>query len=441
MLSVLAAVMVIPFAADAAATPSVDTSFGGGSITPKVFPNGKWRQVARGAVLQTDGKVVVAMSLSEKFKRRTRRPVLRYDADGTLDRSYGKNGVAWFGVPGAKFMGLSGIELQADGKTLVTGHSFKTLNSVPEFFIVRLTTAGALDKSFGKSGVTRLVRPDAGFDEPVDVHPREDGSTILTYIASDKEDLPTLDLIRLAPDGRIDSSYGNKGTKSIDLGLDEYFIEIPEIDIVGDDAFVLLNGEPDEGTLPCRVIRTNISSNGGPVATFGTGGVVEFGEETKKTIPYCSGLTRTADGGVAVSGWSYVDYRRVPVKGFVYKLLASGSPDLSFGVAGKLTGNSRDRFWKITETEDRSFLVVGARQDKSTDQLFQKMRGLARLVGAQGTLANIFPTGVVPETSQYFSKQLDHRDNGNLAIYSNEDASYGYGSQRVALTRIVKFTN
>jgi uncharacterized delta-60 repeat protein len=435
----LAAISIVPFAAEAGATPVVDKSFGGGTITPKVFPSDKWAQVARGAVLQADGKVVVAMALSTKFKRRAKRPVLRYNADGTRDKSYGTNGVAWLGVPGAKFVSLTGINLQPDGKTLVAGLAFKREYKEFDFFIARLLGNGRLDRSFGKGGITRLDAGIAGLEGKVGVHPRSDGTTFLTYLDTENSEFGELDVVRLEVDGRIDPSYGSKGVKSVDLVSGEYFLEVPEVAIVGDDAFVLVNQDFDSDDSPCTLLRTNISSNGGPVATFGNGGRVEFGRESTKTSPRCSGLATTSDGGVAVSGWSYEGIPNAKPKGFIYKFQANGSPDPTFGVAGKLTGANKDYFTKIAQVADGGFLAVGGRQLKGPDAVYPNLRGSARPVSSTGTFADIFPAGVVPNTPQAFATQLDHRANGNLALYVSEQVYLD--KKRVQYTRIVKFTN
>jgi uncharacterized delta-60 repeat protein len=64
---------------------SRDTSFGRDGAAQSIAWTG-WRQVAWGIALQPDGKIVVAGTDSGVFM------VVRYNADGSLDKSFGTNG-------------------------------------------------------------------------------------------------------------------------------------------------------------------------------------------------------------------------------------------------------------------------------------------------------------------------------------------------------------
>ena len=160
----VACAFILSAAAPAGATPALDTAFSGGVVTPKVFPEGKQRQVARGTALQPDGKVVVAMGLATGYGRRAQRPVMRFNKDGTPDQSFGTNGTAWFGLKGAKRMGLVGVAIQPDGKLLVSGARYAHMKGDGEWFIARLNPDGQLDTTYGASGERRIANSYHGGD-------------------------------------------------------------------------------------------------------------------------------------------------------------------------------------------------------------------------------------------------------------------------------------
>ena len=92
--------------------------------------------VAGAAVaIQPDGKVVVAGSSAQKVA------LVRYRSDGSLDPSFGRNGVVTTDGGYA-----SALALQPDGRIVVAG---TTAASPSQFLVARYTAKGALDRTFG----------------------------------------------------------------------------------------------------------------------------------------------------------------------------------------------------------------------------------------------------------------------------------------------------
>jgi uncharacterized delta-60 repeat protein len=88
-------------------------------------------------VVQPDGKIVVSGWTNESV-------VVRYNADGTLDNSFGNGGIAHLGA-GAP---ARDVTVQSDGKVVVAGSA----GSTNLFSIVRLNPSGSLDSTFGSNG-------------------------------------------------------------------------------------------------------------------------------------------------------------------------------------------------------------------------------------------------------------------------------------------------
>nr|MDQ3322804.1 FG-GAP-like repeat-containing protein [Acidobacteriota bacterium] len=89
--------------------------------------------------LQPDGKILIGGSFSV-YNGATRARIARLNADGSLDTTFN------FSDRTANI--VFDIKLQPDGKIL-GGGSFSNINSPPSAGIVRLTTNGSLDSSFG----------------------------------------------------------------------------------------------------------------------------------------------------------------------------------------------------------------------------------------------------------------------------------------------------
>jgi uncharacterized delta-60 repeat protein len=119
---------------------SFDSTFGsGGSVVPD-GPFGK-------AILQPDGKIVVdGSSLYITYQ-----PIVRrYNSDGSIDPSFSASFDPEFFWPGD-------MMLAADGKVVVTGNAPNSTTGRSDFAVIRLTSHGAFDQSFGVGG--RAVFP------------------------------------------------------------------------------------------------------------------------------------------------------------------------------------------------------------------------------------------------------------------------------------------
>jgi uncharacterized delta-60 repeat protein len=138
-------------AADQRLAGGLDPSFGsGGLVTSKAAG-------IAGIAVQPDGKIVVAGTTGDLSFL-----LARYLPDGSLDPSFGDGGYVETQVGGWGF--ASSIALQPDGKIVVAGGSYQGESSNPEvleeFSLVRYNPNGSLDTSFGTDGIASTVIPE-----------------------------------------------------------------------------------------------------------------------------------------------------------------------------------------------------------------------------------------------------------------------------------------
>jgi uncharacterized delta-60 repeat protein len=130
------------------ANGSLDTSFNGtGKLTTDFGGDGNAE--GRSVAVQTDGKIVVVgyatAGNTEKFA------LARYNADGTLDTSFGDSGRVMTDV-GISGSNATGVALQEDGKIVVAGYAVNNSGTDYDFACVRYNTDGKVDQSFGDGG-------------------------------------------------------------------------------------------------------------------------------------------------------------------------------------------------------------------------------------------------------------------------------------------------
>src|SRR5207249_7126704 len=135
-------------------TPDITNLVGGtGLVTTDV--NAFRDDLAFAVVRQpADGKII---AVGTSFTTPASIVVIRYNADGTRDSTFGSNGITVTSLPSADASAFAAT-LQADGKLLVAGRSCP-LSGVSSFLLLRYNTAGApgtagtLDASFGTGGI------------------------------------------------------------------------------------------------------------------------------------------------------------------------------------------------------------------------------------------------------------------------------------------------
>ena len=141
----------------------LDPSFGGkGVVTLHVGPPGAGA-VASAVAVQSDGKIVVAgrtrfdCDLDDPSCARIRQAVVaRFDADGSLDPSFGTGGILLLDAGEAYTeIAQGGLALEPSGRIVVGGNT-ESPDGPRYTFVARLTAAGALDVDFGHGGVTLI---------------------------------------------------------------------------------------------------------------------------------------------------------------------------------------------------------------------------------------------------------------------------------------------
>jgi uncharacterized delta-60 repeat protein len=122
---------------------SLDSSFGSGG---QLLIHGNTAGPAFAVAIQPDGKILAAAPDSLRLK------VFRFNANGSIDNTFGSNGAATILAAGIFLPpAAGGIVLQPDGKILVaTGR-----------IVARLLTNGQLDSTFGSNGAAPTVGGDS----------------------------------------------------------------------------------------------------------------------------------------------------------------------------------------------------------------------------------------------------------------------------------------
>jgi uncharacterized delta-60 repeat protein len=175
----------------------LDRGFGTrGTVVTRLDGGGGFADVA----VQPDGKILAAGGVGPG-----RFVLARYEPDGRPDSSFGDGGkvVTAFGPSDDD---ASAAAIQADGKIVIGGfHMIGTADNAPRVLaLVRYTPDGRLDPSFGRGG--KVVKKNRGGAAGIAI--QHDGRIVVLALQSPRQTSFALVLLRFMPDGSPETGFG-----------------------------------------------------------------------------------------------------------------------------------------------------------------------------------------------------------------------------------------
>lgn len=301
---------------------SLDPTFGGSGV---VFTTIGTHSEAQDLAIQSDGKIIVA-GTSSQASTYDDFAVARYLPDGTLDEDFGTDGVVTttFGPAGSMEEARS-VELYGDGRIVAAG------KSNDDVALVRYLANGTLDPAFGTGGKVK-INLGSSFDQIVNMALQPDGKIVATVYTGTAN---AFTLIRLTTTGSLDPSFGTAGKATFTLPIGSgggYSLALLA------DGKILVGGSSDTtpgivfGPPPgAEFALVRFNADGSIDSTFGSGGLV-----VSPTGPYDQVVESFAlqdDGFIIAAGTS----RDTPNSGFVLvRFQPDGTRDPSFGTGGRV---------------------------------------------------------------------------------------------------------
>jgi uncharacterized delta-60 repeat protein len=305
-------------------TPDITNLVGGtGLVTTEV--SSSQDDVAFAVVRQpVDGKII---AVGTSFTTPARIVVIRYNADGTLDSTFGNGGITVTSLPSADASAFAAT-LQADGKLLVAGRSCPFSGS-SSFLLLRYNTAGApgtpgtLDTGFGTGGIVTTSIPSGVSTSANAV--ALNGTNILLAGHSQIGGRFVIALAQYDSSGVLDSTFGSGGIVTTPVGsLDA---DAAALAVQGDGKIVVagLAGNAVSQIWDVALLRYN--TNGTLDLPFGgtnTGMVVtDIGSSSN----YANAVALQADGKIVVAGNAFVNSFAATSDIAVLRYNTDGTPD------------------------------------------------------------------------------------------------------------------
>jgi uncharacterized delta-60 repeat protein len=280
--------------------------------------------------------------------------LVRYTTDGGFDVGFGAgeedgtaNGVVNISLGDGNDFGTA-VTAQADGKLLVAGYHED--GSSTNMVVIRVNADGTLDQSFGiaddgtESGIVNISLGD-GNDIARDIAVQADGKIIVAGDSVTADGSANIIVARLNADGSVDESFGQSedgtpnGFIAYSLGNGD---DKANALVLQADGKIVISGNRIAEDGSSNIIVARYDASGVPDATFGASGddgtpegfinlSLGDGNEVARDVAV------QADGKIAIAGDS------VTADGssnfILARLNADGTPDDSFGVADDGTPN------------------------------------------------------------------------------------------------------
>src|SRR5438093_6849648 len=255
-----------------AADGDLDPTFGtGGTVMTGLNHS---TDIANAVAVQADGKLVV---VGQTYKNNDYTgedfAVARYNTDGTLDSTFGTRGKVRTDFPGLAAV-PSSVVIQADGKIVVAGGAFPLFTFLGNFEVVRYNPNGSLDTSFGDGGIVTTIFPEGSY--AFDLALQADGKIIaagtvfVDFNPGDQSDTDFA-LARYNPDGTPDATFGNGGQVSTDfLGFEDDAFSV----LIQPDGKIIAVGSANDPATFYDFAAVRYFSNGTIDTTFGVAGKV-----------------------------------------------------------------------------------------------------------------------------------------------------------------------
>jgi uncharacterized delta-60 repeat protein len=377
--------------------------------------------------LQPDGKMV---AVGESANADRHSIVRRYLPDGTLDASFGNQGLVY--LQPAWNDGLIDVLVLPDGKILAVGNQVVQtpvpggISITGKPFMLRLKSNGEADSTFGVNGIHPLDILDAYQDTQLAALVRlADGRIVAGGTIASGSNLRQMALVCLKADGTYDTSFGNNGLEAYtaEAGEDAIFFDMGVVE--GSKIIMTGSSGPASLTMPpnTRMALINANGDGSLNTAFGTGGA---------TVVQLTSGGNTYDMGRRVE---VQDNGKILIGGGASTKLAiarfniNGTLDQSFALGGILVDATRPPVEDLKTMTDGQILVSGLLRttggNNNTDVNLSRFSATGAVDPSFGTGGNMVLTHSASDRAYHMLQQPD----GKIVLSGHTvDASSGKAS-------------
>lgn len=385
----------------------------------------------RGVAIQSDGKIVAVGDDNENSLF----AVVRYTTAGALDASFGVGGI----VLTSEFSETNvarAVAIQSDGKIVVAGDGWDGTRNV--WAVVRYNTDGTIDTGFGVSGIRTIAFIGSGSTKNAycyAVKIQSDGKIVLagSSVVGTTTDFT---FARLTTSGALDAGFATsgKGTLSTYSGND-YATSIA----IQPDGKIILTGPSNTDWAAVR-----LTTAGAADTSFGVAGIAALDVGTGNNAGNGVFCALQSDGSIVLAG-----YFSASAALGVARISSTGALDAGFGTAGFTAVGLADgsaRATAVVVLGDDKIIAAGYALTEFSDRMMRvvKLTAAGAMDSAFGTSGvldfNAGPNlqGIDDPRPIYLSQanSVAIQSDGKILLTGYADSGNAAGSYNFAIARI-----
>lgn len=328
----------------------LDLTFGnGGTVIYPVNTLESYQDV----VMQDDQKII-ALGMSFNSSYVSTAYVMRFMPDGSLDPSFGENGIFTHSLNFEA--NLYTCVINSQGKIIVAGST--TDYNDYRILLLQLNTDGTLDSSFGDAGVVvENVSPAVGYFENFasDIALDANENILISGSSYSENYILRPVVLRFTANGDLDTTFGEAGVASGPTGE-------------GASAFQAVLVQPDGKIVAAGFFGYTVFWTVLMVARFNEDGTLDttFSEDGYMQHSYSGNEDRgfsaelTPEGNILVAGFTITN--ATGYSAILMQVTDTGEIDMNFGNSGIAEGNIGDFDFAddLAVLNDGTILVVGS---------------------------------------------------------------------------------
>lgn len=345
---------------------TLDASFGNNGTVATDF-GGFHNNEAHALAFQSDGRIIVAGSAFPSVNpyQSSNFALARYNADGSLDTSFGVNGMVTTNINASSSDSIAAVLIQSDGKIVAVGSSDNNIQYNSLFVLARYNPNGTLDSGFGNNGIVMTDIP-GGPEGPSGAVLLPDGR--ITVVGTWNSNYYAL--ARYLTNGNLDNTFGSNGTAVTPVSTVYGCCDASGGMILQPDGKVVVTGytwynTPSFGT-NYDMVLARFNTDGSLDTGFGTGGRV-FTDLGGGTNDLARDIVRQADDGkMIIAGYTHRYNATVGQMQYEFALArynSDGTIDTQFGSNGSaitdFNNGSNDLAFALTLQSDGKVVAVG----------------------------------------------------------------------------------
>ena len=282
-----------------------DLQFGGNNNGFSIISALNKGGIGQDIALLPDGKILVTGAAANLAAQKFDFGLYRFNANGTLDTAFGNNGIAAISLSSGEDVPFS-IVVQPDGKTILAGARNLNENADTDIALVRFNANGTIDTTFGSNG--SVINNLGGFpDVATAMRLQTDGKLIIAGVNCLNNNCSTsnIALLRYNSDGSLDNGFDSDGiviaqiSGSTNSGASDLVLQR--------NGKIIISGETVNPNAQSDAFVGRFNPNGSLDATFNDDGFAITDHNSQETA---NALALQPDGKIVTAGAILVGTRR-----------------------------------------------------------------------------------------------------------------------------------